>query len=140
MEHKIVDIDLKRHQLLGYLVNQLKIYRQFPKNNSAFVEFESLLFKMGCDKWDLDTIAAPLIDAKEIANYSMYGIQGLIVNNVGEATWASDKYKKLHQEELDKQIQRDISKYQKWHYKYFWYILIISSLISGLIGWVFGNF
>ena len=47
------------------------------------------------------------------------------------------KYKKLHQEEIDKQILRDISKFQKLHYKYFWYIVFGSSLISFFIGLLF---
>lgn len=132
MDHKINDIEQKRHQLIGYLANQLKINREFP-NNLAFLEFENLLFRMGCDRWDLDTISSPLIEIGEIEATSEYGIEGLICTQKGESAWSYGKYKLIHEEINDKQVEREINRFKKWANDNWIGIVIVTNLISILL-------
>ena len=127
------DIELERHKLLEILVKQLRKWKN--ENQGHFhIEFDELLNIMDCDRDKLDTISAPLMEEKIIAEYRRSDGNGLCVNDKGESVWATGKYKDMFSEKKRQEIKDEIDSKTLFWLRYKIHSMVGSTFLGAILG------
>jgi len=88
-----MNIDTKRHKLLGILTEQRKnVELKKEGYNTLGVAFENIYSGIDCDKDELHSITSELYTSDEIGYHDAYNIVGLFAKDNGVTAFANKKY------------------------------------------------
>tara|TARA_R110000868_G_scaffold409990_1_gene696807 strand:- start:177 stop:695 length:519 start_codon:yes stop_codon:yes gene_type:complete len=88
-----MNIDTKRHKLLGILTEQRKnVELKKEGYNALGVTFENIYSGIDCDKDELHSIISELYTSEEIGYHDAHNIIGLFAKDKGVTAFANKKY------------------------------------------------
>lgn len=88
-----MNIDTKRHKLLGILTKQRKdLELKKAEYNALGVPFEKLYNELDCDEDELHSITSELYTSEEIGYHDAHNIVGLFAKDKGVTAFANKKY------------------------------------------------
>ena len=88
-----MNIDTKRHKLLGILTEQRKnVELKKEGYNALGVTFENIYSGIECDKDELHSITSELYTSEEIGYHDAHNIVGLFAKDKGVTAFANNKY------------------------------------------------
>ena len=88
-----MNIDTKRHKLLGILTEQRKnVELKKEGYNALGVTFENIYSVIDCDKDELHSITSELYTSEEIGYHDAHNIVGLFAKDKGVTSFANKKY------------------------------------------------
>ena len=88
-----MNIDTKRHKLLGILTEQRKnVELKKEGYNALGVTFEHIYSGIDCDKDELHSITSELYTSEEIGYHDAHNIVGLFAKDKGVTAFANKKY------------------------------------------------
>jgi hypothetical protein len=88
-----MNIDTKRHKLLGILTEQRKnVELKKEGYNALGVTFENIYSGIDCDKDELHSITSELYTSEEIGYHDAHNIVGLFAKDKGVTAFANKKY------------------------------------------------
>ena len=88
-----MNIDTKRHKLLGILTKQRKdLELKKAEYNALGVPFDKIYKELDCDEDELQSITSELYTSEEIGYHDAHNIVGLFVKDKGVTAFANKKY------------------------------------------------
>lgn len=88
-----MNLDTKRHKLLGILTKQRKDLELKKSEYNAFgVPFDKIYKKLDCDEDELHSITSDLYTSQEIGYHDAQNIVGLFAKDKGVTAFANKKY------------------------------------------------
>jgi len=88
-----MNIDTKRHKLLGILTEQRKnVELKKEGYNALGVTFENIYSEIDCDKDELHSITSELYTSEEIGYHDAHNIVGLFAKDKGVTAFTNEKY------------------------------------------------
>jgi hypothetical protein len=88
-----MNIDTKRHKLLGILTKQRKdLELKKAEYNALGVSFYKLYNELDCDEDELHSITSELYTSEEIGYHDAHNIVGLFAKDKGVTAFANKKY------------------------------------------------
>lgn len=88
-----MNIDVKRHKLLGILTKQRKdLELKKAAYNALGVPFNKIYKELDCDEDELHSITSDLYTSKEIGYHDAYNVVGLFAKDKGLAAFSNKKY------------------------------------------------
>jgi hypothetical protein len=100
----IMDINLKRHQLLRILSKQ-RIKVETKKSEILGISFDEIFKELKCNEDELVLITAELYDLDEIKYFDFKQIKGVFVRPKGLKAFSNEKYLKIKEDIELKEIE-----------------------------------
>lgn len=101
-----MNIDAKRHKLLGMLYKQRKdVELQKAENNILGISFGKIYEGLECDEDELHLITSDLFSSGEIEYHDAYNIIGLFAKGKGVTSFVNEKYLKRIKERKKERVK-----------------------------------